>query len=44
MGHKNTMEIYLDPWVVPNNRGDEWSIKIFNCSQKFTFARFARKS
>ena len=24
-------------------RGDEWSIKIFNCSQNFTFARFARK-
>jgi len=22
---------------------DEWSIKIFNCSQNFTFARFARK-
>ena len=25
------------------SRGDEWSIKIFNCSQNFTFARFARK-
>ena len=24
-------------------RGDEWSIKIFNRSQNFTFARFARK-
>ena len=24
-------------------RGDEWSIKIFNCSQNFTFARFTRK-
>ena len=24
-------------------RGDEWSMKIFNCSQNFTFARFARK-
>ena len=24
-------------------RGDEWSIKIFNCPQIFTFARFARK-
>ena len=24
-------------------RGDEWSIKFFNCSQNFTFARFARK-
>ena len=24
-------------------RGDEWSIKIFNCSQNFTFAQFARK-
>ena len=24
--------------------GDEWSIKIFNCSQNFTFARFARKN
>ena len=23
-------------------RGDEWFIKIFNCSQNFTFARFAR--
>ena len=23
-------------------RGDEWSMKIFNCSQNFTFARFAR--
>ena len=26
-----------------NTRGDEWSIKIFNCSQNFTFAPFARK-
>ena len=26
-----------------NKRGDEWSIKIFNCSQNFTFARFAHK-
>ena len=25
------------------SRGDEWSIKTFNCSQNFTFARFARK-
>ena len=25
------------------SRGAEWSIKIFNCSQNFTFARFARK-
>ena len=25
------------------NRGGEWSIKIFNCSQNFTIARFARK-
>ena len=24
-------------------RGDEWSIKIFNCSPNFTFARFAHK-
>ena len=24
-------------------RGDEWSIKIFNCLQNFTFARLARK-
>ena len=24
-------------------RDDELSIKIFNCSQNFTFARFARK-
>ena len=24
-------------------RGDEWSMKIFNCSQNFTFARFSRK-
>ena len=23
--------------------GDEWPIKIFNCSQNFTFARFACK-
>ena len=23
---------------------DEWSIKIFNCSQNFTFARFARQN
>ena len=26
-----------------HNRGDEWSIKMFNCSQNFTFARFDRK-
>ena len=24
-------------------RGDEWSIIFFNCSQNFSFARFARK-
>ena len=26
-----------------NFMGDEWSIKIFNCSQNFTLAPFARK-
>ena len=26
-----------------SSRGDEWSIKIFNCSQNFTFARFLAK-
>ena len=26
-----------------NGGGNEWSIKIFNCSPNFTFARFARK-
>ena len=31
------------PLKEANGRGDEWSIKIFNCSQNFTFARFARK-
>ena len=34
----------LEPFrPVVKRRGDEWSIKIFNCSQNFTFARFARK-
>ena len=33
------------PLTTPSSsRGDEWSIKIFNCSQNFTFARFARKN
>ena len=29
--------------VLSHKRGDEWSIKIVNCSQNFTFARFALK-
>ena len=39
----------LVPRTLPENngrghyfKGDEWSIKIFNCSQNFTVARFAR--
>ena len=32
------------PLTTPSSsRGDEWSIKIFNWSQNFTFAGFARK-
>ena len=30
-------------WNSLSHRGDEWSIKIFYCSQNFTFARFVRK-
>ena len=39
------LSTFLSPPVayVEYLRGDEWSIKIFNCSKNFTFARFARK-
>ena len=36
----NTCVSSISPF---SERGDEWSIKIFNCSENFTFARFARK-
>ena len=38
-----SMETNWNGVLSANIRGDEWSIKIFNSSQNFTFARFARK-
>ena len=40
---KFSIEVFFIRYLHHSSRGDERSIKVFNCSQNFTFARFARK-